>query len=72
MLAKALIGLKEYREATNRAKVALIKCHAIHSVQNVAIISDINSKLARSSYKLSKDVQELHNMLEEWYGQVRL
>ena len=68
VLSKALLGLHEYSEATKKAKKALISCHAIHSTQNVTIISDIHSILTSSSYRFSGDVKELGDMLEEWYG----
>jgi hypothetical protein len=66
--SEALMGLGEYAEATEKAKGALIVCHAINSGQNVATLIDIHGRLARSSYKASEDVKELGDMLKEWYG----
>jgi hypothetical protein len=65
--AEAFMGLEEYQEATDLARDALIACHHIHSVQNIATIIDIHSRLAISSYGTSPDVKELGNMLKEWY-----
>jgi len=66
--AKVLVNLKEYNEGANKAKVALVACHTIHSMQNVTIILDLHSRLISSSYGSSKNVKELGDMLEEWYG----
>ncbi|QBD81612.1 hypothetical protein EPA93_38830 [Ktedonosporobacter rubrisoli] len=69
VMAEALLGIKEYDEATWKAKEALIACRHIHSLQNIATIMDIQSKLAASSYGASRDVKELGEMLTEWYRQ---
>ena len=65
--SKVLLNLKEYSEATNRAKTALIACQTIHSRQNVAIIADLYRKLTYTPYAASKNVQELGDMLEHHY-----
>ncbi len=65
--AKALLGLREYSEAAKKAKEALIYCRAIHSTQNITIISDIYSVLSSSTSRFSGGVTELGDMLEEWY-----
>ncbi len=70
VLAKTLIGLKEYSEAASRAKAALVKCHTIHSIQNIVIIADIYSRLASDASRSSRDLKELRDMLQEWYDLV--
>jgi hypothetical protein len=67
-LAEALMGVEEYGEATYKARGALITCHAINSVQNVATLVAIYSRLLTSSYKTAAEVKELGDMLREWYG----
>jgi tetratricopeptide (TPR) repeat protein len=70
VLAETFLGLGEYQRATEKAKDALIACHAIHSIQNIANIVDIQGRLAASSsYGLSTDVLELGDMIREWYGE---
>lgn len=69
VLAKSLIGLKEYREAVTTIRDALIACHSIKSMQNIAIIAHLYHEIASSSYGKAGDVLELGEMLEEWYGQ---
>lgn len=66
LMAESLIGLKDYYEATNRAKSALIIFHNIHSLRNIASVKDIYSKIAASVYGASTDVKELGDMLKEW------
>jgi transcriptional regulator with XRE-family HTH domain len=67
LMAESLIGLKDYYEATSRAKRALIIFHNIRSLRNIASIKDIYSRIAASSYGTSEDVKELADMLKEWY-----
>jgi hypothetical protein len=67
-MAEALFGLKEYNEATIKAKEALIACYHIRSTQNAMMITDIYSRIAASSHNQSTGVKELGDMLYEWYG----
>lgn len=68
VMAEALTGLEEYTEAIDKAKQALIACHHINSMQNVMMITDIQRRVASSRYGTTRDVEELGNMLKEWYG----
>jgi hypothetical protein len=68
VVAEAQMGLREYAEATSKATSALIACHNITSMQNIAMIADLQSRLAGSTYGSSQDVKELGDMLREWYG----
>jgi hypothetical protein len=67
LMSESHIGLKDYSEATRRAKSALIIFHNIHSLRNMASIQDISSRIAASSYGTSEDAKELGDMLKEWY-----
>ncbi|QBD75643.1 hypothetical protein EPA93_06340 [Ktedonosporobacter rubrisoli] len=67
LMAESLVGLKDYSEATERARSALLIFHNIHSLRNIASIKDIYSRIAASSYGPSADVKELGAMLKEWY-----
>lgn len=67
LMAESLMGLKDYYEATRRAKSALIIFHNINSLRNMASVKDIYSRIAASSYGTSIDVKELGDMLKEWY-----
>jgi tetratricopeptide (TPR) repeat protein len=67
LMAEALIGLGRFDEATEKARGALIIFHNIDSQRNMATVQDIQSRLAASPYGTSMDVQELGDMLKEWY-----
>src|SRR5260370_15423968 len=67
VLAEAFLGLGEYEEAVNCAKKALIACHAIHSMQNVAMIGDLHGRIINGSYGGSIDAKELGDLLKGWY-----
>lgn len=66
--AEALMGLKEYGEAAIRARNSLMACHTIGSIQNVAVVVDLHSRLVASPCGSSADVRELGDMLQEWYA----
>jgi hypothetical protein len=66
--AKVLIGLREFPEATKKVQDALMACHAIRSLQNIAIIASLHSDICASFYGNSGDVRDVGEMLEEWYG----
>lgn len=63
VLAEARMGLGEYTQATALARQALVVCHTINSVQNVANIRRLYEGLSASSYGSSIDVKELGDML---------
>ena len=63
--ADALLGLKEHKEATKRAKRALVASKDINSVTNLARVVDIHGRLLKSLYKNEPDVQELGDMIHE-------
>lgn len=65
--AKALMGLREYAEATNKIREALIVCHGIQSTQNIAVVADIYGRLTSGPYRHSGDVKDLEEILQEWY-----
>ncbi len=67
VLAEAFLGLRRYEDAIRKAREALVACHHINSMQNVAIITDIYSRIVASPYGKSHDVEELGEMLSEWY-----
>ncbi len=67
LMAEALIGLRQYDEATDKVRGALIIFHNIDSLRNMATVKDIHSRLVASPYGASIDVQELGDMLKEWY-----
>jgi hypothetical protein len=67
-MAETLLRLEEYQEATNKAKDALVACYHINSLQNVTMITDIYSRVARSPYGTSTGAKELGDMLYKWYG----
>ena len=66
-LAEAFLGLRRYEDAIKKAKEALVACHHIHLMQNVAIITDLSRRIAASPYGKSHDVNELGEMLSGWY-----
>jgi hypothetical protein len=67
VLAEAFLGLRRYEEAISTAKKALVACHHINSMQNVAIITDMYSRIMAGPYGKSHDVKELGEMLRGWY-----
>jgi tetratricopeptide (TPR) repeat protein len=67
VLAEAFLGLRRYEDAIRKAREALVACHHINSMQNVAIITDIYSRIVASPYGKSHDVKELGEMLSDWY-----
>ncbi len=59
------MNLREYGEATELATRALMACQDIHSVTNIAIVTDIYGRLLKSPYRESADVRELGEILRE-------
>lgn len=68
VMAEALMGWEVYPEVASTLRSAFLACRSINSLQNAAIIRDMYSRLAISSYGKSADVQEIGMMLKEWYG----
>ena len=63
--ANTLMGMKEYAEATKKARKVLRSSYDINSSNNVANIVDIYGRLMGTSHKASSDVKELGDMLRE-------
>jgi DNA-binding SARP family transcriptional activator len=66
--AEALLRLGEYPEALRKTKDALVTCQAIHSLQNITMITQIYQHFLTSSYGNKAEVREIGDMLYEWYG----
>lgn len=63
--ANIYMQLGEFGTATDYAMRAALACQDINSVTNIAIINDIYGRLRQSSYKTSKAVHELGDILEK-------
>lgn len=63
--ANSFMGLREFEEATRRARKALAASQDIHSITNLANIVDIHGRLLGSPYKTDAEVQELGDMLRD-------
>lgn len=55
--------LDELGPATKTLKRTLLTCQDINSSTNIAIVTDIYSRLLKTSHKASKDVQEIGDLL---------
>jgi transcriptional regulator with XRE-family HTH domain len=65
--SQAYLGIKKYHIAIIKAKEALVVLRDIDSVDNIANIKAIYDDLLKSSYRTSKEVNELGKMLKNYY-----
>ena len=63
--ANIYMQFEEFGTATDYARRAALACQDINSVTNITIINDIYGRLLQSSYKTSKAVHELGDILEK-------